>query len=204
MYYHVYNRGVEKRNVFEDSFDYLRFLELLDVLNNIETIGSLYEHSFKMKREGEVRLPIGSLTSKKENALVEIVAFCLLPNHYHLLLKEVSEKGISKFMQRLGTGHTKHFNYKYKRNGYLFQGTYKKVKIESDDQLNYVLAYIIANSEIHGISAYREYKYCNYKDFKNQTILNNFSSKEEFTRYLDEVVKNSKEIKKDKKKYMLE
>ncbi|MDP4008859.1 MAG: transposase, partial [bacterium] len=74
--------------------------------------------------------------------LVRIMADCLKPNHFHLLLEELQEGGISKFMQKLGTGYTGFFNKKYERVGALFQGTFKAVEIKNDDQLRYLLAYV--------------------------------------------------------------
>src|SRR5437868_10728186 len=121
-FYHVYNRGIDKRNIFSDAKDIARFFQSMQEFNNIETIGSIYENSFSS--------PLGSLASKlrKPNKrLVNFICYCLNPNHYHFLLEQIAEKGIEKFLHRLGTGYTKYFNIKNKRSGSLFQGTFKAI-----------------------------------------------------------------------------
>lgn len=153
-YYHVYNRGVDKRVIFEDTADFDRFLQSLVEFNTPEPIGSLYENSFRKK------LLLGGSTSKlpqeekgKESEsserLVEIVAYCLNPNHFHLLLTPVLDQGVEKFMQRLGTGYTMYFNNKYDRSGALFQGKFKAIHIDSNAYLLHVSAYINLNNRVH-------------------------------------------------------
>jgi len=139
--YHIYNRGTDKRKIFSDEIDVNRFLESLIEFNNKEPIGSIYENSFR-KKTAEA---LGRPTSK----LVEIIAYCLNPNHYHLILKQQTKGGISEFMKRLGGGYTKYFNEKYKRSGVLFQGKFKSVHINSDRQLLYVSAYVNLNNRVH-------------------------------------------------------
>ena len=132
-YYHIYNRGVEKRKIFLNKKDYERFLFLLFICNNSSSV--------------EIR-NYGGLTSvekfklKRETTLVDIGAYCLMPNHFHLLLKEKTEGGISLFMQKLMTAYTMYFNKVYKRSGVLFQGSFKARHIEEDKYLEYLYAYI--------------------------------------------------------------
>jgi len=83
--------------------------------------------------------------------LVKIISYCLNPNHYHLLLEQKQEKGITSFMHKLGTSYTKYFNAKNNRSGSLFQGSYKSVPIKTDAQLFYISAYINGNPEIHPV-----------------------------------------------------
>ncbi len=100
-YYHVYNRGVEKRIIFNNEFDYQRFLLLLILVNDekgVEVQQQVRDHS------------IPELIAQKRKPLVSISSFCLMPNHYHLLLKEITENGISKFMHKVGTGYALYFN----------------------------------------------------------------------------------------------
>ncbi len=152
-YYHVYNRGVDKRSIVEDQLDVLRFMQSIVEFNVVDPIGSIYEKNFSQKKsEGEVKL--GSLASKKpaEEVLVEFVAYCLNPNHFHFLLKQVADKGIEQFMQRLGTGYTKYFNHRHKRTGSLFQGTFKAIHVEEDEYLLHLSAYINLNNRVHHLS----------------------------------------------------
>lgn len=136
-YYHVYNRGVDKRDLFLDLYDLQRFLQSLKDFNTIKPIGSIYELSFQKER-------LGSLATKSSK-LVSIITYCLNPNHFHLILTPLSEKGIEKFMQRIG-GYTRYFNEKYKRNGVLFQGKFKSKLIKDNDYLLHLSAYINMNN----------------------------------------------------------
>jgi len=120
-YYHVLNRGVDKREVFLDSNDMARFFQSMDEFNNINPIGSIFENSFK-------KLSLGNPVSKREK-LVNFICYCLNPNHYHFLLEQLVDNGVEKFMHRLGVGYTKYFNKKYDRVGALFQGNYKATHI---------------------------------------------------------------------------
>lgn len=141
-YYHIYNRGVDKRIIFSDHEDVERFLLSMTEFNTEEPIGSIYEHSFSKK--------LGRETSKSSRKpLVDIVAYCLNPNHFHLLLKQVAEGGISEFMKRLGGGYTKYFNNKYERSGVLFQGVFKSVHVDSNEYLLHVSSYVNLNFRVH-------------------------------------------------------
>ena len=142
-FYHIYNRGVEKREIFSDKNDFLHFLDGLKEFNRPETIGSLYENSFR-KNKGDL---LGSSASK----LVDIVAYCLNPNHFHLILKQNSDKGIEKFMHKLGTSYTKYFNNKNKRTGSLLQGRFKSKHIDNNEYLLYLSAYVNLNNKVHNI-----------------------------------------------------
>jgi putative transposase len=149
-FYHVYNRGVDKRAVFNDKFDYLRFLESIREFNRLDPAESLERQRY-LKRNPQpeaFQKASGCLLSY----LVEVICYVLMPNHYHLLLKQNTEKGISKFMQKLSMGYTNYFNLKNNRSGYLFQGTYKAIQIRTGDKLNQLSAYIHGNPEIHGIA----------------------------------------------------
>ncbi len=138
-YYHIYNRGVEKRDIFLDDGDRNRFVILLYLLNcsykkpvELRTYRGLsFAEYFIIKREGERLLDIG--------------AYCLMDNHFHLLVKERIEGGISLFMHRLATAYTMYFNKKYNRTGSLFQGVFKVQHADSDDYLKYLYSYIHLN-----------------------------------------------------------
>ncbi len=173
-FYHVHNRGIDKRVVFADADDFERFLQSMQEFNVIEPIGSLYEYSFLKDKVYNRR--------RKKGKLVNFVAYCLNPNHYHFILEQAAEKGIEKFMQRLGTGYSNYFNVKYKRNGSLFQGTFKAKHIDSNEYLLHLSAYVNLNNRIHRLgslaskSSWNEYvneqnEFCNKKivldQFKN-------------------------------------
>ena len=137
-YYHLYNRGIEKRKIFTNTNEYFRFLILLYLCNN-DTKVDIGDHL----RQGLTLSEIFQM-DKGEN-LVNIGLFCLMPNHFHVLVHEKEEGGISLFMQKLQTAYTMYFNKKHDRNGSLFQGTFKAQHITEDVYLKYLFAYVNLN-----------------------------------------------------------
>ncbi len=135
-HYHIFNRGVDKRLIFLDQGDAERFMKSLTLFNTVEPIGSIYEQQFRNTKPGK--------------PLVRFVAYNMLGNHFHLILEQVSEKGISKYLNRLQAGYTYYFNNKYKRSGALFQGTFKAQHIDSNEYLLYVSAYVNLNHCLGG------------------------------------------------------
>ena len=142
---HVYNRGVEKRDIFISDSDMWRFIQGMFLFNDEDSSFGVLSH---VERENKGRINFNLLrefinrNKKNRKPLVRILADCLMPNHFHLLLEEIKEGGTSKFMQKSGIGYAKYFNKKYSRVGGLFQGRFKAVVIENDIHLQYVLAYI--------------------------------------------------------------
>ncbi|KKU53188.1 MAG: hypothetical protein A3F26_01545 [Candidatus Ryanbacteria bacterium RIFCSPHIGHO2_12_FULL_47_12b] len=147
-YYHIYNRGVDKRSIFVRMQDVERFLRCMVAFNTVEPIGSLYQQSFEHKRLNTKN----TKNSKKESPLVNVICYCLNPNHFHMILEEAENKGIEKYMHRLGTGFTRYFNETYKRTGSLFQGPYKVVHVSSNEYLLHVSAYVNLNHRVHQLS----------------------------------------------------
>ncbi|MGM0439384.1 MAG: transposase [Patescibacteria group bacterium] len=141
-YYHIYNRGVDKRTIFNEERDRWRFLQALTLFNSTENYEKTLWNLENKKEGANMKTLREFLSDKNDDPLVEIIADCLMDNHYHLLLKEITENGISKFMQKLGTSYTMYFNKKYDRSGSLFQGGYKSVKVETNKYLKYLLVYI--------------------------------------------------------------
>ena len=167
-YYHIYNRGVDKRDVFLDECDYVRFLVSMHEFNAADPIGSLFEKDLREKREAVKgsSTPFGPGVELPGERLVEIIAYCLNPNHYHFILKQIHDKGIEKFMQKLGTGYTNYFNKRQKRSGSLFQGKFKSVHIDSNEYLLYLSAYVNKNNFIHGYTDdSSEWKYASMLDY---------------------------------------
>src|SRR6185312_7588170 len=149
--YHVYNRGTDKRKIFLDQKDYERFLALLYLSNGTTAVHiSNYQGSTLMEL----------LDLDKGEPLVDIAAYCIMPNHFHLLLHQKVDGGISKFMQKLTTGYTMYFNTKYERSGTLFQGKFKSKHAGEDRYLKYLLSYIHLNPQKRV-----DYPYSSYKDF---------------------------------------
>lgn len=139
-FYHVLNRGVEKRKIFMDSRDYQRFIHDLEVFNSIERV----DPNHRYNKENTRNMDIGCPYSRGEQ-LVQIHFFCLMPNHYHLMLSPLVEGGVSLFMKKINMGYAKYFNERYKRSGSLFQGKYKSVHVTSDAHFMYLPFYIHLN-----------------------------------------------------------
>jgi REP element-mobilizing transposase RayT len=142
-YYHVFNRGVDKRTIYESKEDLYHFFTRLATLNT--TDNSTYSKDKRKNIKNEIILDNG-------DELVSIVAYCLLPNHFHLLLKQRTEDGVSKFMQRIGTSYTKFFNEKYQRSGSLFQGKFKANHVTGDLGLPTLSSYVNLNYYHHRIN----------------------------------------------------
>jgi len=136
-YYHIYNRGVEKRNIFLDGADYFRFILGAREFNCVAPVCNLYR--FRDPLVLEVK------NIEKKKPIVKFVCYALMPNHFHFIVQQVENGGISKFMQKLGTGYTKYFNKRYKRNGVLFQGVFKAKHISTDEYLLHLSRYIHLN-----------------------------------------------------------
>lgn len=138
-YYHIYNRGSDKREIILDQYDLYRFVQSFTEFNTDKPIGSIYENSFRKKNN-----LLGSRTTKSER-LVDIIAYCINPNHFHIILTPLVDKGIEKFMQRMG-GYTRYFNEKYERNGVLFQGKFKSKHVGENRHLLHLSVYVNYNN----------------------------------------------------------
>lgn len=141
--YHIYNRGTDGRKVFLEDADYFRFIHDLFEFNNDGPIINLNRRFSKENKSAAIGNP--SVNRKKRKLLVDILIFCLIPNHFHLMVRQRIENGISKFMQKLGTGYTNYFNTKFERKGVLFQGKYKVKLVATDEHFMYLPHYIHLN-----------------------------------------------------------
>ena len=132
-FYHLYNRGINKMPIFLNVFDKKRFIKLLFVCNSRKSVvfKSIQGQSLDEIDRGET--------------LVDIGIYCLVPNHFHLLIKEKTENGISEFVKKVATGYSMYFNKKYERTGSLFEGPFKAKRIDTDEYLKYIFSYIHLN-----------------------------------------------------------
>ncbi|MCX6766047.1 MAG: transposase [Candidatus Moranbacteria bacterium] len=198
-YYHIYNRGVEKRQIFSSARDYSRFLDSLVNFNtNLP--------SWKVGGPAP-KIEDGPRIIKPEEKLVDIVSYCLNPNHFHLILKQRKDQGITTFIKKVCTGYAMYFNKKYDRSGVLFQGRFKSVLITSNEQLLYVSAYVNCNSEIHELSQAENYPWSSFRVYlgekdriglEKEIVLGQFSDPAEYKKYAVEQIKIIKENKKDR------
>ncbi|MBI2610306.1 transposase [Candidatus Giovannonibacteria bacterium] len=164
QYFHIYNRGVEKRTIFNTDDDRYRFMLLLILMQAdvpCPQIGRLLPSVKHQMFDNEI---FPQIINKRS---VELISFCLMPNHYHLIIRELAENGISKFMQRLSDSYTKYFNIKYDRSGHLFGSKFQAINIDRNEYLNYLSAYIHLNPRELKDYYHKEvrYKWSSFQDF---------------------------------------
>lgn len=166
--YHLYNRGVDKREIFINQKDFERFQQLLFLCNGDKNI---------VFRD----IPIGrSYGYEVGEKVVDIGAYCLMPNHFHVMVREKVEGGISRFMKKLGTAYSMYFNTKNERSGALFQGRFKSQHVDNEEQLNWLFSYVHLNpvklidskwkergisDKKKALSYMNNYKYSSYYDW---------------------------------------
>ncbi len=141
--YHIYNRGVEKRDIFLDDQDRLRCIHDLFEFNDLEPADKFL--SPPNRQHSEVKLP-KIIERGPRKLIVEILAFYLGNNHFHLMLRQKKENGITLFMRKFGTGYTNYFNQKYERVGSLFQGPFKASLIKTEAHFIHLPYYIHLNA----------------------------------------------------------
>lgn len=186
QYYHLYNRGSEKRSLFENRRDYQRL---------IKTLKYYQLEGPKPKFSRFPSLTIQKLDSSKK--MVEIIAYCLMPNHFHLLIKQVRENGITEFMSKVTNSYTKFYNTKYDRVGALLQGMFKAVIIESDEQLIHVSRYIHLNpTSSFLVKSIDQYEWSSYNEYcansfgvcSKEEVLSHFKTHQDYQQFvLDQV-----------------
>jgi len=207
--YHVLNRGVDKRQIFMDKQDHLRFIHDLYEFNSQERT----ELNFYKFRDYGTNVQIPKTIKKTRKLLVDILVFCLMPNHYHLMLSPRTKNGIPQFMKKLNAGYAKYFNQKYDRVGALFQGRYKKILVTNDTHFLHLPFYIHFNpldlsypewrdnkisdqkGALEFLKSYRWSSHLDYLGIKNfPSVLN--------MRHLREILGNSGDYKKLVENYL--
>lgn len=164
-YYHVYNRGVDKRSIFQDKQDLSMFLSQVKKFNTEKAYGGIKELN-RMEESDRGR------TSAPDDGLVEIIAFCLNPNHFHFIIKPLVFGGLERFMQRACTGYAMYFNEKNKRSGALFQGRYKIKHIHTNEYLLYVGSYVNLNYLVHGLDPQKDLTISSWGEFVSHETSN--------------------------------
>jgi putative transposase len=180
-YYHIYNRGVEKRKIFQHKQDYYVFLSYLKIYLSPPHLQGV-----------SLKTPPSHFLKNYTNQ-INLLSYCLMPNHIYLLIKQKDSISINHFMRSLGTKYSMYFNSKYKRVGPLFQGTYKAVLIEKEEQLIYLTKYIHRNPlEINPQKPLSNYPYSSYPTYlgknttpwvNSQIILDYFSNQNPLLSY---------------------
>lgn len=232
--YHIYNRGVEKRKIFLVDKDRFRFIHDLFEFNDVkpalpsnlyfsirnpsnvspEKISQCLEVeplNIEKKREKTT----SSILKRKRKLLVELLAFCLMPNHYHLLVRQKVNGGIVKFMHKIGTGYTVYFNQKNKRVGSLFQGRFKAAAIRSESHFISIPYYIHLNpldliapkwkekpikNLMKSMKFLENYRWSSFPDYLNKKNFPSVTQRE----YLNDILGTPTQHKKDIKDWLIE
>lgn len=193
-YYHVFNRGVEKRSIFLTDHDYYQFLEILEYyLNPIPPIAFSQRHRIHIQ---DPEFP--------DDPLVEVIAYCLMPNHFHILVRVVREHGLVTWIRRSTNSYTHIFNIRNDRVGPLFQGPYKAVHVESDEQLIHLSRYIHLNPVVARICEdAHTYRFSSMQHFNGSRkeawirpaiILNQFTSPDLYQSFVDDHIDYAREL----------
>ncbi len=187
--YHVFNKGITDQLAFSEDMDYLRFV---DTMRYYQYLSPPLRYSIFVEQPGWKKSEFFKMLKFDSRKLVSIFSFCLMPNHFHLLLRQNIEKGISTFMGKLTDSFTRFFNTKNKRRGPIFQGRFKAVPVVSESQLVHVERYIHLNPYSAGLvkdrSELEHYPYSSLPEYlgggegicERDLILNLFKDRQAF------------------------
>ena len=194
--YHVILRAIDGNVIFKNIDDYYRGTFSVYEFNTTNPV------EIRRRREARLRFkkllkvrgdPTSAEFEDSRDRLVEILAFCFMPNHIHLLIRQLKDDGIVKFMAKFGGGYARYLNLKYKRKGYVFQNRFLAVRIKTDEQLKIVFAYIHANPvsliepnwkekgirNLHKVIKFIEkYKWSSYSDYLGKPNFSSVTSRE--------------------------
>lgn len=194
-YYHILNRGVEKRKIFLDVKDYKIFIFYLFIyLKPLSEVLSKYPE-----------LPL-RLQGKNLSSEVSLISYCLMHNHFHLLLKQTTKSGISKLMKQITNAYTEYFNKSNQRVGSLMQGSFKAVKIRSDEQLIHLSRYVHLNPLIANIvKNLEDYPWSSFKNYviesggglcDQKIIMEHFRSQSDYKNFVLDQANYARKLKK--------
>lgn len=196
--YHIFNRGVNKQDIFFERSNYIHFLE------------AAIHYKTRSSKFGYERGSISAINHEtgSSKARVEVLAYCLMPNHFHFLIKQLEDNGITDYMRRLINSYVHYVNLKQGRIGPLFAGRFKNVLVENDEQLLHVSRYIHLNPLVSGLTDdLKRYHWSSYGSFVDgrgdllcepETILAMFKSKDDYQTFVLDQADYGKELEKIK------
>ena len=195
--YHVYTRSIDNYIAFKDESDYTRAIEAIKyyIYGKLPTSFSNYiktknKKIFSLKYELDIN-----------NTVVQIIAYCIMPTHVHLILKQVKDNGISIYMKNIFDSYTRYYNTKYLRRGTLWEGKFKSVHVENNEQLLHLTRYIHLNPATAGlVKNPEEWPYSSYLEYLNK----NNDQICTYVDYLDMDMKDYKKFVDDRKDYQKE
>lgn len=189
-YYHIFNRGINKQPIFLNVRDCRR---ATNVFRYYQLSSSKLRYSKFIKLSDEEKETYWSNVKNEEDRLVEIVCYCLMPNHFHFLVKQTKDIGISTFMRKFQDSYTRYFNTRYEGIGPILQGQFKAILIEDDEQLLHLSRYIhlnpLSSNVVKDFSALKEYSWSSFPEYlgrsnidfcNKEIVLSNFKSTEDY------------------------
>ncbi len=192
--YHIFNRGVASQPIFLNHSYYQRAIETFLYYQN-QNLTSRY--SYFIRQSQDRRAEMLDLLRQQSDFLAEIIAYCLMPNHFHLILKQAQDNGISNFMSKFANSYTRYFNTKNNRIGPIFQGKFKAVLLETDNKLLHLSRYIHLNpfsaGIISNINDLAQYQFSSYPEYINKTtkqvcqkdvVLSYFKSRHSYKKFI--------------------
>lgn len=208
-YYHIYNRGVEKRDIFLDEQDYLRFLANILVFQGeltVDPFSSVIRELIKPILYNEKPTIAGEkfLERVLTTRYVEVLAFILMPNHFHLIVRELKRGGVSKYMSRTGNSFTKYFNVRYERVGRLFEKSYNFILIDDEQYMLHLSGYIHKN--VSKLSRWegkeQNYPWSSFSDYtgrnrwggllRREYVLESFDNQNDYENFVNVLENNDK------------
>ncbi len=196
-YYHICNRSNDEQPIFLDEKDHIRFLFSILFCQASVSFYNLNRQISHFVKHSVFNISPNTLEEVLTTRKVELSTFTTMPNHFHLLIQEKAKGGISFYLQRLQNGYAKYFNTKYKKQGHLFQGAFRAIPVETNEQLLYLSAYIHRNPRElkEWKNKETEYPWSSYQDFVNNNrwgellkpdiILNQFSSVNKYREFIE-------------------
>ncbi|MBM3250719.1 MAG: hypothetical protein FJZ07_00540 [Candidatus Nealsonbacteria bacterium] len=221
---HVILHALDENDVFKDTDDYFRGIFSLYEFNNLNPVSIFRRRMSRMAfKRKNVRGPTSYIFVDERDRMVDILCFCFMPNHIHILVRQIKEGGITEFMRKVGTGYGGYFNRKNRRRGHVFRNSFSAIKIKTDEQLKIVFAYIHANpislvykdwkkirikeNDLNRIIRFLEkYKWSSYLDYigiqnfssvtQRDFFLDLFGGEEGYKNFFEDYIKNKGELSK--------
>jgi len=191
-YYHILNRGINRQTIFRDQNDYQRFYQAL-FYYRFQNLPLKLSDYIRQKEERKTAMTQALFVSERQR--VSIISFALMPNHFHLLLEQLQDEGVHDFIHEIADSYTRYFNVKYDLIGPLFQGRFKSIPVQDDNQLFHLSRYIHLNPVTSGYINKEDlssYSWTSYKEYvrgglgicNKDLLLSNFSDTCDFTQFL--------------------
>ena len=177
-HYHLFGRGVNKEKIFIDERDYIRFIFLITHFQSPTRLYNISWYTQSFIKKGSFSTKEDKVKDIIKKRSVELVAFALMPNHFHILVRNLEDGVLSVYMHRVLTAYSKYFNAKYNKKGHVFHGPFGAVHIKNNNQLLHLSAYIHKNPKETGVweNSYDRYPWSSYQDYIGTNRWGNFIS----------------------------